>query len=72
MDHQIIKFDKPFVLYIKIEKHKGEEAKKLDGFLDENSFKYDCDGYNWFYHYHILCESLTDAAKIETFLQSPN
>ena len=63
-----IDFDKPFVLHV--EDKDGVQAYNLERWLCLEGFKFDSEKHG-IYHTYILCESLTDAAKIETFIQSP-
>lgn len=64
-----IDFDKPFILHVRFKN--GLESYKLTEWLTENGFKYDDEKHDWFYDTYIKCDNLTDAAKIETFIQSP-
>lgn len=64
-----IDYDKPFILHVKLKD--GLDSYNLTEWLKTNEFKFDDEKHEWFYHTYILCECLTDAAKIETFIQSP-
>lgn len=66
-----IEFDKPFILHVKIAVKDGLQSKLLTDWLDVEGFKYDDERHDMFYHTYILCDCLTDGAKIETFIQSP-
>lgn len=71
-DPKEIDYGQPFILHVKIEVKNGLQSKLLTDFLNENDFKYDDERHmDMYYHTYILCDSLTDAARIETFIQSP-
>ena len=70
-DPQELQFGMPFILHIKTDIKKGTDVYELEKWLDKNGFKHDDEKHNWFYHTYVLCDNLTDAAKIETYIQTP-
>lgn len=48
-----------------------KEITDFRSFLTEENFLFNSKVGNEHIYFHVKCDSLTDGAKIETFLQSP-
>lgn len=48
------------------------EGLKLKMWLDSEGYKFRDSLYMEIIHFNVLCDNYTDAAKIETFLSTPN